>query len=240
MLADSGNSSRRPQRRRMHKSVRPSVPLDTTAPPRAVTRRHGDGWYTKTYRYLHDVDQATLSARLDTLSRLSARLSTLPQMSWSMDMSGITVRQRIVSRRPLAGCVEEAVTTFASDLDAIHAEGHVHGDINRKNVIETSIGFRMVDIEPIFEIPFGLGFQLRTTIPYLHEDDRISGRISAKSDRLGFGCLAMWRLGAACSPARAASSVHTMSTVHTATTMMHRMRRSIGRIAVPNVATEGS
>jgi hypothetical protein len=105
----------------------------------------------------------------------------------------------------------------------------VHGDLNRKNVIETPAGFRMVDIEPLLEIPCEFGYRLRTTPPYLHEDDRISGRISAKSDRLGFGCLAMWRIGAVRSPAQAASSLHSLARHHTAATMMVRLYRSIDR-----------
>lgn len=200
----------------MRESARSRVPLDVTAPLHAVTRRRGDGWYTKTYRYRHEVDQRAVSARLDTLSRLSARLSTLPEMSWTMDGSSITVRQRIVSRGALAGAVEEALETLASNLDAMHDAGQVHGDLNRKNVIETPAGFRMVDIEPILEIPCGSGYQLRTTPPYLHNDDRISGRISAKSDRLGFGCLVLWRTGAVRSPAKAVSLFQSHSSQHTA------------------------
>jgi hypothetical protein len=150
-------------------------------------------------------------------------------MAWTMDPSGITVRQRIVSRGALVCTIEDALETLASDLDVMHAEGHVHGDLNRKNVIETPAGFRMVDIEPLLEIPCEFGYRLRTTPPYLHEDDRISGRISAKSDRLGFGCLAMWRIGAVRSPAQAASSLHSLARHHTAATMMVRLYRSIDR-----------
>jgi len=215
----------------MRESGRFGVHLGGTSPHHAVTRSRGDGWYTKTYRYRHDVARAACSARLDTLSRLSTRLSTLPQMSWTMDASGITVRQRIVSRGALACAIEDALGALASDLDAMHTEGHVHGDLNRKNVIETPAGFRMVDIEPILEIPCGFGYRMRTTLPYLHEDDRISGRISAKSDRLGFGCLAMWRIGAVCSPARAASSLHSLARHHTAATMLRRLYQSIDRFA---------
>ena len=217
----------------MRESVRFRSPLDATAPHHAVTRRRGDGWYTKTYRYRHEVDQAALSARLDTLSRLSTRLSTLPLMSWSMDPDGITVRQRISSRGALACAIEVALETLASDLDAMHAEGHVHGDFNRKNVIETPAGFRMVDIEPILEFPCGFGYQLRTTLPYLHEDDRIAGRISAKSDRLGFGCLVMWRIGAVCSPAQAVSSLRSLVEHHTAVTMLHRLCSSQPNLPSP-------
>jgi len=210
----------------MPESGRSSVHWDGTSPLQAVTRRRGDGWYTKTYRYHHDVDRGAVSARLDTLSRLSRELSTLPQMSWTMDPSGITVRQRVVSRGALSGSLEGALETLASELDGIHAEGHVHGDLNRKNTIETPNGFQMVDIEPILEIPCGFGYQLRTTPPYLHEDDRISGRISARSDRLGFGCLAMWRIGAVCTPARAAASLHSLAVHHSAASMMRRIYES--------------
>jgi hypothetical protein len=207
----------------MLESGRSRAQLVATSPHYAVTRGRGDGSYTKTYRYRHDVARAAVSARLDTLSRLSTRLSALPKMSWTMDPSGITVRQQIVSRGSLASAIEEALETLASDLDAMHAEGQVHGDLNRKNVIETPTGFRMVDIEPILEIPCGFGYRLRTTLPYLHEDDRISGRISAKSDRLGFGCFAMWRIGAVCSPARAATSLHSLARDHTSASMMRRI-----------------
>tara|TARA_Y100001968_G_scaffold297042_1_gene305685 strand:- start:496 stop:1116 length:621 start_codon:yes stop_codon:yes gene_type:complete len=80
----------------------------------------------------------------------------------------------------------------------------VHGDLNRKNILLTTEGYRIVDIEPLLRVPLGNNqFALRTTHPYLAEEDRKNWDVTRASDKLGFDCFAAWIRGEVEQPAMA-------------------------------------
>jgi len=83
-------------------------------------------------------------------------------------------------------------------------EGLVHGDLNRKNILLTKDGYRIIDIEPLLKIPLANGkFILRTTNQYLSKQDRINWTVSKASDQVGFNCFTSWIRGEVKHPAMA-------------------------------------
>ena len=74
--------------------------------------------------------------------------------------------------------------------------GLVHGDLNRKNILLTCDGFRVVDIEPLICVPTkSCRTLMRTTAPYIAHSDLSHSAITAASDRLGLKCFAAWISG---------------------------------------------
>ncbi len=43
----------------------------------------------------------------------------------------------------------DGLLSLARDLDAMAGWGMVHGDLNRKNILWTEEGYRLVDFEPV-------------------------------------------------------------------------------------------
>ena len=71
--------------------------------------------------------------------------------------------------------------------------GLVHGDLNRKNILLTEEGYRIIDIEPILKVCTDNNkFVLRTTYPYLARVDKKNWNVTIASDKLGFKCFSSW------------------------------------------------
>lgn len=89
-------------------------------------------------------------------------------------------------------------------LESAWESGLVHGDLNRKNILLTEGGFRLIDIEPLITIPLNTSkAAFRTTIPYIAPSDFEKGKITESSDRLGFACFSDWVHGFVDQPAQA-------------------------------------
>ena len=72
--------------------------------------------------------------------------------------------------------------------------------------ILTKEGYRVVDIEPLLRVPLGNNhFALRTTHPYLAQEDRKNWNITQASDQLGFNCFSAWIRGEVEHPAMAST-----------------------------------
>jgi serine/threonine protein kinase len=81
-------------------------------------------------------------------------------------------------------------------LEEAWERGLVHGDLNRKNILLTCEGFRIVDIEPLICVPTRSGRTLmRTTPPYIAPSDLSQSTLTDASDRLGLKCFEAWISG---------------------------------------------
>ena len=75
---------------------------------------------------------------------------------------------------------------LAESLEYINSLGFVHGDLNKKNIIYTDDGFKVIDYEPsLMQIKDGKK-QLIVTIPYVVKDELQSLKITTKTDKVGF------------------------------------------------------
>lgn len=62
----------------------------------------------------------------------------------------------------------------------------IHGDLNKKNIIYTNDGFKIIDYEPsLFQIKNNRQ-QLMVTIPYVLKADLESKSVTISTDKLGF------------------------------------------------------
>ena len=156
------------------------------------------GWLRKVYHYEAEQDLAVLEERLNLASGCSRAIRSIPEMSWRggaevVEVSQVRVRQlRLLPGRECA----DALPSLARDLDAMADWGMVHGDLNRKNILWTEEGYRLVDFEPVLCVRRTDGRTLlRGTAPYVHPEDLERDAISGLSDRLGFACFAGWVRG---------------------------------------------
>lgn len=71
-------------------------------------------------------------------------------------------------------------------LEYLNTISFVHGDINRKNIIYTSDGFKIIDYEPSLLQMKNNKEQLMITIPYVLESELKSKTITSLTDKIGF------------------------------------------------------
>lgn len=134
------------------------------------------------------------------LSRISSSIPNLELHKLDLSASGLEVVisqakcQRLKHRRDLQaiGYLEG----LKESLEEAWKSGLVHGDLNRKNILLTCEGFKVVDIEPLICVPTrSCGTLMRTTAPYIAHSDLMHSTITAASDRLGLKCFAAWISG---------------------------------------------
>jgi len=182
-------------------------------------RRYASGWFLKVYRYSTELPDS-VPDRLHQWSQYSAQLPSVPFLQWKRNKREIIARQRLVTRAALGLNIAACLLQLARDLDVVHQSGLVHGDVNRKNILPTSSGFQIVDIEPVLAIRTTEGTVLRTTLPFHAKQDRIIGELSKWSDLLGFGCFAAWQLSRCSTPAMAARGIQSLLASHPTATQL--------------------
>jgi serine/threonine protein kinase len=75
---------------------------------------------------------------------------------------------------------------LAYALEYLQSIGFIHGDINRKNVIYTDDGFKIIDFEPsLVQMKNGVK-QLMITIPYAFKNTLKDEDFNSSLDKLGF------------------------------------------------------
>lgn len=83
----------------------------------------------------------------------------------------------------------------ASALDYFESIRFIHGDINKKNIIHTKDGFKIIDYEPsLYQVRNGLK-QHMATIPYIANIDRELNKISILTDKVGFSYFVLRLMG---------------------------------------------
>jgi len=78
------------------------------------------------------------------------------------------------------------ILLLADALEYLANIGFVHGDINRKNVIYTQEGFKIIDFEPDLFQYKGNRAQMMFTVPYVAKCDVERNAISTLTDKIGF------------------------------------------------------
>lgn len=78
------------------------------------------------------------------------------------------------------------ILLLADALEYLVNIGFVHGDINRKNVIYTQEGFKIIDFEPDLFQYKGNRAQMMFTVPYVAKCDVERNAISTLTDKIGF------------------------------------------------------
>ena len=176
-----------------------------------VYQRRSRNLIQKKYIYSYQSESIEVYKRLlkwEEFSKFNSSISNLEVKDYFFNKDGLNVEmhQEYCNRiphqkgQPLLMYLDE----LRNNLNKAWEKGLVHGDLNRKNILLTKEGYRVVDIEPLLRVPLGNNkFVLRTTHPYLAQEDRKNREITQASDKLGFDCFAAWIRGEVENPAMA-------------------------------------
>lgn len=75
---------------------------------------------------------------------------------------------------------------LAESLAYLQDIGFVHGDINRKNILYTDEGYKIIDFEPdLYQVKNGVK-QSMITVPYISNQDKKNNSITNLTDKIGF------------------------------------------------------
>jgi len=75
---------------------------------------------------------------------------------------------------------------LADALEYLECLGFVHGDINRKNIVHTTRGYKVIDFEPDLYQRKNKIKQWMVTIPYIAKSDIERKRVTTLTDKIGF------------------------------------------------------
>lgn len=153
--------------------------------------------YLKEYLIKNPVLIAKNNSRQSYFQNISNSSEVLPKINWNYSGNKIIQRMSFINgSAPKASTASHKLIKFSQNLDLLGLQNYPHGDICRKNIIEDDRRLYLIDVEPILEYALGGGgIYFASTPSYIHADDINKGRLSIRSDLLGFGCFAMWCLG---------------------------------------------
>jgi len=80
---------------------------------------------------------------------------------------------------------KEELLEVAKSLEYLNSIGFVHGDINRKNIIYTKEGFKIIDYEPSLLQIKNKKRQLMVTLPYVDKKELKKEKITSLTDKIG-------------------------------------------------------
>ena len=157
--------------------------------------------FYKLYKKENLLDSAKdLELRLNQIVKLSSSMEFIPEITYTFEEGLLIMRQDKLSMDNRLDKIEPfekkltLINQLAQSLYQMHAEGFVHGDVNRKNIIYSDDRLWLIDFEPSLLQIKNHAKQWMSTMPYIHHDDMKSNTITIKSDLLGFGCFVSWFL----------------------------------------------
>ena len=157
--------------------------------------------FYKLYKKENLLDSAKdLELRLNQIVKLSSSMEFIPEITYTFEEGLLIMKQDKLSMDNRLDKIEPfekkltLINQLAQSLDQMHAEGFVHGDVNRKNIIYSDDRLWLIDFEPSLLQIKNHAKQWMSTMPYIHHDDIKSNTITIKSDLLGFGCFVNWLL----------------------------------------------
>jgi len=147
-----------------------------------------DGFLYKTYelKYLLD-DEDTIKDRISKINNFEyKKYKALTPTTIEI------VDDKLVYKQPLYKIVKKQKFNIDDFFDLVislnylESMGFVHADLNKKNIIFTSEGFKIIDFEPsLYQIKNGVK-QLMVTMPYVLKEELEAKEITITTDKLGF------------------------------------------------------
>jgi len=128
------------------------------------------------------------------ITKVCEKNTATPAVRWVIEGHYLIQKtMRIKGKVPQASSAINKLFAFSANLDQLQLNKFPHGDINRKNIIESDMGLHLVDFEPILEISNkSKVIHFRGTEPYIHPIDKKNKKITYLTDLLGFGCFSLW------------------------------------------------
>jgi len=131
---------------------------------------------------------ACVRQRIQLINQLSTILTRVPKTDISFDATEIQYRQARLRKIPHTSVAKDldSFTPLVEALDVFKKFGFIHGDLNKKNIINTPSGFYIVDFEPSLKQKRNGRNSLIATLPYIASDDLELRQLTYKTDKLGF------------------------------------------------------
>ncbi len=148
-----------------------------------------DGFYYKIYPKNHCLDFIDdINSRISKINSFDFRkYDSLVETTISIGEDSYIYKQKLLNIIKLPTKVEKS--DFYKLIDALEYFQDicfVHGDLNKKNIIYTDDGFKIIDYEPsLLQIKNGVE-QLMVTIPYVDKSELDNLKITVVTDKIGF------------------------------------------------------
>ncbi len=149
--------------------------------------KKADGFFYKTFLRKNLLSPTCVIAeRVDQINSFEyQKYKALARTEITLDGDEYSYKQ--VFHRPQKHQANKAeILLLADALEYLANIGFVHGDINRKNVIYTQEGFKIIDFEPDLFQCKGNRAQMMFTVPYVAKCDVERNAISTLTDKIGF------------------------------------------------------
>lgn len=98
----------------------------------------------------------------------------------------VLYKQTFITKSLVSRIDHDSLWELSKTLDYLERIGFVHGDLNRKNIIKTIDGFKIIDFEPsLIQLRNGRE-ALVVTPPYYSMSEYSKGLLTSLSDKIGF------------------------------------------------------
>jgi len=147
-----------------------------------------DGYIYKYYQEdtLLDTPE-TIKKRVSLINNFEyKKYKALVKTTITKKSDSYTYKQNFFKIKKIETLKKEDFFYLVEALEYLHAIGFVHADLNRKNIIYTQEGFKIIDYEPsLLQMKNGIR-QLMITMPYVSKEELKNEDITNKTDKLGF------------------------------------------------------
>lgn len=164
------------------------------------SRRTKSGVFQKEWVIPKAFQTKSLKQRLRLIEACSElSLHSMPPISHVWNGNTLTQTMPLLLASDFSGMKDAAkevrLEVLAKDIDCLHSNGLIHGDIHPKNVIFTGDQLVLVDFEPFLERQDGPITYYCSTPPWIAHRDLKSKTLSKVTDRIGFLHTALRLLG---------------------------------------------
>ena len=140
-----------------------------------------------TYRYpINSYNIKLAINRIGKIMKQSKSRNIIPEIFYEFIDHEFRCEQVYVKKEKNKNLNIDNLFNFSQELDAIHSEGLIHGDIKFSNIIQNNNSFKIIDWEPVLEYK-SLGTKyFQSTSTYISKEDINLGVITKKTDLNGF------------------------------------------------------
>lgn len=150
-----------------------------------------DGFIYKNYSKKDLLDE-NWPERINLINGLESHCNIIPktEIHSKSHSDALVYKQRYVESKSFFKLGDKStlrqLMLFSQGLDALSEKNFVHGDINRRNIVHDGKKIFLVDIEPSLRVRQAHRETLLYTFPYISVSDFILGKLTLKSDKVGF------------------------------------------------------
>lgn len=134
---------------------------------------------------------------LDTQTDLEQRISKINDFDYEKypalaqtiiyeENSNLVYKQELFKIKKVGKLKKEDFFDVADALEYFNTIGFIHGDLNKKNIIYTNDGFKIIDFEPsLYQVKNEIK-QYMITVPYVVKEELTNRNLTTLTDKLGF------------------------------------------------------